>query len=428
MTSRRKSESGQVVVLAAGAMLVIIGMAALAVDVGSLYATRRNMQTAADAAAIAGANALETTCGTNAGCTCESEAACASAAQDVATLNGYAGGVTVKTPATKPNPANGVYVQVDVTQAVPTYFMGALGLSTVSVKTTAVAGYAPTPNCMFIRDPNNDPDTLVVSGGNSKISADCGILDESSNSKGMDVSGGASVEVSSIGIAASSYTGTSGGSTVTCNGTTANCPQTKVAPSTDPLGYLDSEEPTPGTCATGTDLLNATSGNGGAIHPGTYCTGIKVSNSGHTITLNPGLYILTGNNGLNVSGGATISGSGVTIYNSGTGKVDISGGSTVNLTAPIDSSAGGIPSVLIFQDPANTAAATFSGGSTGNIQGDLYFPTATMFTFSGGSSTNPQDVVLDAWKMTISGGSAFLSAPGAAAGGGPPITVSRLYE
>ncbi len=79
-------------VLAAGAMLLIIGMAALAVDVGSLYATRRNMQTAADAAAVAGANALETTCGTNSGCTCESESVCTSAAQDVATLNGYTGG------------------------------------------------------------------------------------------------------------------------------------------------------------------------------------------------------------------------------------------------------------------------------------------------------------------------------------------------
>ena len=75
------AESGQIAVLTAGAMLLIIGMAALAVDVGSLYATRRNMQTAADAAAVAGANALEAVCGTNAGCTCESQSSCAAAAQ-----------------------------------------------------------------------------------------------------------------------------------------------------------------------------------------------------------------------------------------------------------------------------------------------------------------------------------------------------------
>ncbi len=79
--------------------------------------------------------------------------------------------------------------------------------------------------------------------------------------------------------------------------------------------------------------------------------------------------------------------------------MDISGSSTTNMTAPVDSSAGGIPSVLFFQDPANTRQATISGGSSGNFQGALYFPTAQMLTFSGGSSTNPQDVILDAWKI-----------------------------
>jgi uncharacterized membrane protein len=102
-------------------MLVIIGMAALAVDIGFLYSTRRNMQTAADAAAIAGSNALKNKCGTDSGCTCESESVCKSAAQDVATLNGFIDGtnsvtVTVKTPAAAPSPTNGVYVEADVTE------------------------------------------------------------------------------------------------------------------------------------------------------------------------------------------------------------------------------------------------------------------------------------------------------------------------
>ena len=55
---KRRSESGQVAVLAAAAMVIMIGFAALVVDVGFLYATQQNMQTAADAAAVAGANAL----------------------------------------------------------------------------------------------------------------------------------------------------------------------------------------------------------------------------------------------------------------------------------------------------------------------------------------------------------------------------------
>jgi Putative Flp pilus-assembly TadE/G-like len=421
-------------VLAAGAMILIIGMAALAVDVGSLYATRRNMQTAADAAAVAGANALEATCGTNSGCTCESQSSCGSAGQNLATFNGFANGgansttVTVASPNPAPaNPANGVFVQATVSQAVPTYFLGALGYSTMNVSTTAIAGYAPTPNCIYIGDTSGSG-TLTASGG-SGIVADCGLLVESTDSKGMVVSGGSTIAASSVGLVASSAQGISA-SSVTCGGSTANCPQVGVSSSPDPLAYLDAEEPTPGTCAAGTSASKGykQSTTPATIGPGTYCDGITVP-GGDVLNLNPGLYILTGSGGLNVSGGAKINGTGVTFYNTGTGQITISGGKTVaTLSAPVDSSAGGIPSVLFFQDPANTAKATISGGSTDSLQGALYFPSTQMLTFSGGTSTNPQDVVLDAWEVTISGGSAFLSAPGASLGGGPPITTSRLYQ
>ena len=45
---------GQLLPLASIAMVVLLGFSALAVDVGVVYSTRRRMQTAADAAAIAG--------------------------------------------------------------------------------------------------------------------------------------------------------------------------------------------------------------------------------------------------------------------------------------------------------------------------------------------------------------------------------------
>ncbi len=429
----RKFESGQVVALVAGAIFVIIAIAALAVDIGSLYATRRNMQTAADAAAIAGANALQTACGTSSSCSCNSESSCESAGAEVAKLNGYINGganstsVSVVTPSTPPtNPVGGIFVQASVSEAVPTYFMRAVGFSTVTVGATAIAGYATSTNCVYIKNPGDVAKTLTVSGG-AELKANCGILDESTSSDGMDVSGGSSeVSGTTVGVVASSYSGSSGGASVTCSGSTTNCPATGVAATPDPLAYLDSDEPTPGACVTGANETTATSGNGGTIGPGTYCSGIKVG-GGHTITLTSGLYILTGSNGLNVSGTSTIDGTNVTIYNSGTGKVDISGGSTANLTAPGTGQAG-LPGILFFQDPSNTAAATFSGGSTGNVEGALYFPTTTMLTFSGGSSSAPENVELDAWEVTFSGGSTFLGAAASGSGSAPPITTSRLYQ
>jgi len=76
------------------------------------------------------------------------------------------------------------------------------------------------------------------------------------------------------------------------------------------------------------------------INPGIYA---QISVSGNAkLTLNPGVYILAGG-GLTVSGNASISGSGVTLYNTesafpsagGTyGGITLSGNGTFNLTAP----------------------------------------------------------------------------------------------
>lgn len=50
----RKNDEGAVAVLVAVMLVVLLGMAALAVDAGALYSERRQMQTAADAAVLAG--------------------------------------------------------------------------------------------------------------------------------------------------------------------------------------------------------------------------------------------------------------------------------------------------------------------------------------------------------------------------------------
>jgi hypothetical protein len=56
--TRLRGSSGQVLVLVALALLVIVALVALAVDGGGLYAARRQMQNAADAGALAGARQL----------------------------------------------------------------------------------------------------------------------------------------------------------------------------------------------------------------------------------------------------------------------------------------------------------------------------------------------------------------------------------
>ena len=53
-----REERGQVVVLTVLFMTVMLGMAALVLDIGSWYRADRNTQSTADSAALAGAQAL----------------------------------------------------------------------------------------------------------------------------------------------------------------------------------------------------------------------------------------------------------------------------------------------------------------------------------------------------------------------------------
>src|SRR3954452_7356938 len=55
---QRTDERGQVIVFVVLAIGVLLGMAGLAVDVGYAYYSQRSLQSSADAAALAGAQAL----------------------------------------------------------------------------------------------------------------------------------------------------------------------------------------------------------------------------------------------------------------------------------------------------------------------------------------------------------------------------------
>jgi len=449
MARKRNSESGQVVVLAAGAMLLMIGMAALAVDIGFLYATRRNMQTAADAAAIAGVNALQA----DSTCTASS---CPSA-QDVAKLNGYTNGVngvtvTVGPPSTPPNPTSGTYIQVTVAEPVPTFFLRAFGMTTVSVSTSAIAGYVPTPNCV-ISVCTGDLNNAYVESGNSLVDLpNCNVAIDSSSTQGLVVSGSAALEAASVGVAAASEsqaaTASSPGAPGVSPAYVANSPVV-----TDPLSSVAA--PTVGACTASTAAKTGTNPNGSGgkgytstggdtISQGTYCGGIIVG-GGKTLNLNPGTYILLGG-GLQVSGSSSLIGSGVTLYNTVWTAADpagddignanqykpisFSGGSSTNLTAE---TSGPLSGILFFQDPSLPSSDlnqqnTFSGGSSAVLQGDLYFPT-TPLVFSGGSSTTPLNVTLIACTINFSGGSTYIG-PGfvSATTETTGIKTTKLYE
>ena len=156
MEKIRKNENGQVLVVVALMMVVLISFAALIIDVGAMYLTKTNMQNAADSAAIAGAQALPNA--TNA----------INAAKNYAELNGAE---KVNTTVTTPYKGDSNMIEVVCTKDVQFSFAGVLGFINRNVSARAVAEKSgmekgPFDFTIFSGDPNK---TLSMNGSNTTI-------------------------------------------------------------------------------------------------------------------------------------------------------------------------------------------------------------------------------------------------------------------
>jgi hypothetical protein len=90
------------------------------------------------------------------------------------------------------------------------------------------------------------------------------------------------------------------------------------------------------------------------------------------------------------------------------GKIDVSGGQTINITAPTSGETAGIALWVdntIANCPANTQV-NFSGGSNASVTGAIYAP-ANQVQYSGGSSTGTGCTQIVADIVQLSGGSYF---------------------
>lgn len=141
----QRSERGQILAIVALSLVVLMAFAGLTADVGLIYGSRRQMQTAADAAAVAGANALQGSSTVASGYV--------TAAQDAAAMNGFTNatsGVSVNvSEVTCPNASAEQCVRVDVSQPEPTYFLRVLGYNSLNVSTEAIAGGVNGPACIY---------------------------------------------------------------------------------------------------------------------------------------------------------------------------------------------------------------------------------------------------------------------------------------
>jgi len=436
-------QAGQALVFVALGLVVILAFLGFGIDFGYYRFTQRELQTAADAGAVAGALEVPA-CGASPGC-----ATMQNAVTTALSENGFPG-ATVNTGSCPAAPITSLqvyvnnppkncmgalapsgvqnaneYVEVVIAQQEPLFFGSVIpGVAKPVIYTRSEALTGNGSNCMYALDPSNGGAiSLVLGVANSQ----CGVVDESS-------SGSAFTCI--IASFTAPYIGVHGGDFSLCAFPQAS-PTTGVADPTptDPLQYLQADlksgAPVTGTCGTGsggvvrsgtyTGSRAALTVNGTVtLNPGTYCGGITVD-PGSNLTFNSGIYTLNSTpsgspGGLTINAGTTISGSGVGFYNAGpNGGINFvcsscTAGSVV-LTAPNATNCASCPAawqgILFYQDPSNTTGSVVVGSSSYNTKptGTSYFPDASVtYAFDASVTYNilvAKDITIGlAWNGT----------------------------
>jgi len=456
----RQRQSGQILPLFALAMIVILSIGALVLDGASMLVTRRHLQNAGDAAALAGANTLQKLNSAHV-CSTVSSSPPGDPRSDIVTAvtNSLATNWPSLTSSnytiTCPNGWDNQAVQVDLHIAAPGFLAKTIGYGAPNVYTssTAVNGQIAGSNySVVLLDPSNSgwPNgrkgcpAMLISGGPT-VTFDGSVIVDSACTAG---NGGA------LGTNGSSATVTMGsGKTINMVGgynvgplTITPAPVTGATSVADPLITLDPITTTGMTVQSASKLtLNNTTQ---VLSPGIYTGGIQLKNSSVAL-LRPGIYVMNGG-GLDIGAQASfcsISATstattcagfatgdcpdttcGVLILNKGTtngsgamAQITIGAGATLKLKAYDERAVTGgdyqYRNLLLWQDSTPNASSSYAqpilalnGGGTVDISGTVYAPqgAVTMGGGSGGSGgTSNLTVQFICWDFTISGNSTF---------------------
>ncbi|MFO8037263.1 MAG: Tad domain-containing protein [Anaerolineales bacterium] len=414
MPTIQRSERGQVLVFLALTIVALFGFSALAIDGGMLYSDRRHAQNAADTSSLAGASAAafymrehgvnynSFICGTSG--TYYTQVAAENAAIARAQSNDYVldtdasdhHGVTTQCGIDDKGSYLSKYIDVitDITQVTKTNFAHLVYKGPLQSEVEAVARVYPPGPLAFghaIIALNEDAcsgnqNGVIFSGSSTTTVTGGGVW-----SNGCLVGNGSSFTVT-VNDGGVGYAGTTTGTITNIH------PSPQYIPSPIPSHATYVDEP---DCS-GLPSRNAPNGGNATLEPGIYDR-IKWTNG--SLTLNPGLYCVTGSQGVSIQGGEIL-GDGVTIFLANGGMTVNGNVSPVDLRAPEESPdpAPAIPGILIFLADGNTSTISLTGNSTSFYLGAIYAPDGDIYA-SGSSGTHPTfNTQLIGNNVEVSGG------------------------
>lgn len=354
-----RDEGAATAVIAALMLPVILGMAGLGID-GSLWlADKRNMQTAADAAAIAAAYELGN------GHANEIDVA----ALKEATHNGYNEGTDTMIIEVENVDSTTANVKVDITHPADLWFARIfVEVVNVGVSAEAQVEIISDGTACILSLAQSETHAIRTSGSVTLSMPNCGMAVNSSDDEALFMNGSVDIVVDDVNIV--------GEYDLVGNVDFGyNSLRTNSTPITDP--YADLGVPNFTGCSDADKKKKTTHNSSVVVAAGVHCGDWTFS--GNTdITLAPGIHIFDGGT-LMITGGGTLTGNGVSIVSTNSpgsgsyGSIDISGGKTINLTAM---TTGAMSGVLLYQDrnAPSTGTNQITGTGAITLNGTAYFP------------------------------------------------------
>lgn len=395
MTKLWGDKHGNAMIIAAAALPLLIGSAGLATDTIQWALWKRQLQRAADSAAIAGVYdrvAAKATTGT-----------AAAVDKDLGinnSLNSTDFPLQVKTvtyPADDATKSLKNQVKVDLAVQRPLSFSSMFMANAPMIKTSATAAAVSVEGEFCVLSLQNNSKTGIQATGNASITMDCGMMTNSTSTNAAAGQGSSAVTATTLAAA--------GGIQQSSNWTVDSYQPYSPALE-DPYKDLEPDSNDLSTCANSPPSLSINNSNSGLVVSGGACYSSLSIGTNRTLTFKDGVYVISGGS-VNIQGTFNLINAVLLLTNKDTGAQPI-GSLDMNASGQINATSmktGKWSGMAIYQDrraidnaPTGNISSNspnrINGNSTNKITGAVYFPNQQL-TYNGngtGSATCTQFV------------------------------------
>ena len=379
----RQDRRGNVLTLMGLSMIPLVGTLGIAVDVAQWISWKRDLRSAADSGAIAGAQSLRD------GGDGDAVNAAVRKVLGYNTQHAYTIAKIESPPSVGAFAGNKKMVRVVLNTSQKLPFSSMFLTTTPVIEVEAIAEASrEVANCMTALFTTG---TVMSVAGSASVDMDCGMMSNGN----FDATSSDTIRAGALSAAGTVTEGNNIAADTTVHNGVGTVSDPLAGKISDPNEVCDADK--------------KFSGQNNTLSPGCYRSIEITSNS--ELILSAGTYYI-GSGGIKVAGGAKLRGDGVTLVFTNTdspfnsskmGTFDAMGTSTVQLKAPTGGDNAGI---LMYQDSrtpfSNNTQLYITGNNKSEFEGSIYAP-STGVKFSGNSSMTTDCLQIGAGTVTFTG-------------------------